>query len=109
MMQIHARITTAHSNAGCIAHALTPDNLNSMKTIAEVDHVITEISGTTLRSVIASVDDYLMNLVIADDACSSFSHVSEGTTGNGNRTFRGTRNGDKDRCNKKIQGGKSSR
>jgi len=108
MMQIHARITTVHSNAGCTARALTPDNLNSMETTAEGDRVITEISGTQLRSVIASVDDYLMNLVIADDACSSFSHITADTTGNGDRTSRGIRNGDKDSCNKKIPGRNSS-
>lgn len=91
MMEIHGRITTIHSNAGCTARALTPDNLNSMNTTARGDRVITEISGTQIRSVIASVDDYLMNLVIADEACSSFSHITADTAGNSNRTSRGKR------------------
>ena len=73
MMKIKGRITTVHGNAGCVASALAPDNLKSMTTTAEGDHVITMIEGTPLRSVIASVDDYLMNLAIAEDACSSFS------------------------------------
>jgi hypothetical protein len=41
-----------------------------METAADGDKVITTITGTQLRSVIASVDDYLMNLAVAEDACS---------------------------------------
>ena len=70
MMQIEGTITTRHERAGCIAASLTPDNLRSMATRAEGDKVITVITGTQTRSVIASVDDYLMNLAIAEDACS---------------------------------------
>jgi len=70
MMQIGGTITTVHENAGCVAAALAPDNLRSMETKAEGDRVITTITGTQLRSVIASVDDYLMNLAVAEDACS---------------------------------------
>ena len=70
MMQIHGNIGTMHRNATCVAAALRPDNLNSMFTTAENDHVITTITGTQIRTVIASVDDYLMNLTIAEDACS---------------------------------------
>ena len=76
MKQITGRITTVHGNAGCVASALAPDNLRSMTTTADGDQVITMIEGTQLRSVIASVDDYLMNLAIAEDACSSFSQES---------------------------------
>jgi hypothetical protein len=70
MMQIEGTITTVHTNAGCVAAALAPDNLRSMDTKAEGDTVVTTITGTQLRSVIASVDDYLMNLAVAEDACS---------------------------------------
>ena len=69
MMQIEGSIITRHEGAGCIAASLKPDNLRSMTTRAEGDRVITTITGTQLRSVIASVDDYLMNLAIAEDAC----------------------------------------
>ncbi|HII99777.1 MAG TPA: hypothetical protein HA272_11125 [Methanoregula sp.] len=68
MMQIEGTITTRHECAGCIAASLKPDNLRSMTTTAEGDRVITKITGTQARSVIASVDDYLMNLAIAEDA-----------------------------------------
>jgi hypothetical protein len=70
MMQIKGTITTVHENARCVAAALAPDNLRSMETKAEEGRVITTIAGTQLRSVIASVDDYLMNLAVAEDACS---------------------------------------
>jgi hypothetical protein len=70
MMQIKGTITTVHENARCVAAALAPDNLRSMDTKAEGDTVVTTITGTQLRSVIASVDDYLMNLAVAEDACS---------------------------------------
>ena len=70
MMQIEGTVTTVHENARCVAAALAPDNLRSMDTKAEGDRVITMITGTQLRSVIASMDDYLMNLAIAEDACS---------------------------------------
>ncbi len=67
MMQVHGLITTVHTDAPCVASSLAPDNLKGMTTIAEGDRVTTMIHGTQIRSVIASVDDYLMNLAIADD------------------------------------------
>lgn len=70
MMQVEGTITTRHERAGCIAASLSPDNLCSMTTAADGDRVVTTIAGTQLRSVIASVDDYLMNLSIAEDTCS---------------------------------------
>ena len=79
MMQIKGRITTVHRNARCVASSLAPDNLTSMTTTAEGDQVTTVITGTQLRSVIASVDDYLMNLAIAEETCSSFSQQSADT------------------------------
>jgi len=70
MKQITGTIATVHEKAGCVARALAPDNLRNMETKAEDGRVVTTIEGTQLRSVIASVDDYLMNLAIAEDACS---------------------------------------
>jgi hypothetical protein len=68
MMQIVGMIATQHRNAGAVAAALIPDNMHTMSTTAEGDRVTTMITGTQIRSVIASVDDYLMNLAIAEDA-----------------------------------------
>jgi len=70
MNRIEGTIRTVHEKAGCVAAALAPDNLKNMETRADSDQVVTTITGTQLRSVIASVDDYLMNLAVADDACS---------------------------------------
>ena len=69
-MKVEGRITTLHRNAACVAAALAPDNLRSMETRADGDRVVTTITGTQLHSVIASMDDYLMNLAVAEDACS---------------------------------------
>ena len=70
MMQIEGTISTIHADADCVAKALSPDNLRSMETKTEDGRVVTTITGTQLRSVIASVDDYLMNLAVAEDTCS---------------------------------------
>ncbi len=69
MMEIQGEIRTRHMNAAYVASALRPDNLQSMQTRDEGNLVVTEIQGTSLRSVIASVDDYLMNLAVAEDLC----------------------------------------
>jgi hypothetical protein len=70
MMQICGRIVTIHRNAACVAAALKPDNLSGLTTTAAGDCVTTTITGSRMRTIIASVDDYLMNLAIAEDACS---------------------------------------
>ena len=69
MMEIEGEIITRHRNASCIAGAIRPDNLLNMITMASGDEVKTVMSGTKLRSLIASVDDYLMNLAIAEELC----------------------------------------
>lgn len=68
-MNISGEIGTMHMNAACVAGAIRPDNLLSLQTRATGNKVKTTISGTRLRSVIASVDDYLMNLAIAEELC----------------------------------------
>jgi len=67
MMKICGLISTEHENATGVAASLAPDNLRNMTTEADDNRVMTVIEGSQIRSVIASVDDYLMNLVIADD------------------------------------------
>lgn len=68
-MQISGRIVSKHANARCISESLSADNLLSMKTKGDGDNVVCEILGQKLRSVIASVDDYLMNLSVAEEIC----------------------------------------
>jgi len=69
MMSIQGTITTVHRDPKRVACSLAPDNLASMKTTAGDGVVITVIAGDNLRSIIASVDDYLMNLAIVEDVC----------------------------------------
>lgn len=74
MIRIDGTIRTAHSHPVCVAGAIRADNLSRMRTTAEEGHVMTEINGTKMRSIIASVDDYLMNLAIAEEVCCYASH-----------------------------------
>jgi hypothetical protein len=69
MISIQGSLTTAHPDPARVAGALAPDNLASMRTRPGAGVVVTEMEGTNLRSIIASVDDYLMNLAIAEDVC----------------------------------------
>lgn len=69
MMVVDGSITTKHRHPACVAQALRPDNLSSMTTAAIEGGVKTTITSTQIRSVIASADDYLMNLAIAEDIC----------------------------------------
>ncbi|HVP97468.1 KEOPS complex subunit Pcc1 [Methanoregula sp.] len=67
MMQVRGLIATTHDDAPGVAASLAPDNLRGMTTTANGNRVTTMIEGSPIRSVIASVDDYLMNLAIADE------------------------------------------
>ncbi len=50
-----------------IAQSLAPDNVSGMKTIVEGDSVTVMFEGDKVGTVLASVDDYLMNAKIASD------------------------------------------
>ncbi len=69
MISVSGTITTTHRDPGRIARSISPDNLASMRTVPGKRVVVTEISGENLRSIIASVDDYLMNIAAAEDVC----------------------------------------
>ncbi|MDD1709636.1 MAG: hypothetical protein LUQ37_01860 [Methanoregulaceae archaeon] len=69
MKEIEGVIITRHHHAGCVAGALRPDNLSAMRTIACGDEIRTTVTGGKIRSLIASIDDYLMNCAIAEDLC----------------------------------------
>jgi len=78
MIGILGRIRTPCTCAACVAGALAPDNLPGMVTAADGDLVTFGIEGTHLRSVTATVDDYLMNLTIAEELCAYVSDKREG-------------------------------
>jgi len=69
MISVRGTITTSHGDPERVARSLSPDNLASMRTFPGPGVVVTEIAGENLRSIIASVDDYLTNLAVAEDAC----------------------------------------
>ncbi len=69
MMQIEGWIVTRHERPSCVARSLAPDHLRSMTSRPEQGCVVTRIEGEQLRSILASVDDYLINLAIADEVC----------------------------------------
>ncbi|MBP2146195.1 hypothetical protein J2129_001649 [Methanofollis sp. W23] len=71
MIEVTGTITTESAQSACVGPSLAPDNLTGMETRAEDGRVVTAVRGTHLRSVIASVDDYLMNLAIAEEICAS--------------------------------------
>ncbi|HMA05728.1 MAG TPA: KEOPS complex subunit Pcc1 [Methanomicrobiales archaeon] len=69
MISVRGTVTTSHRDPARVAGSLSPDNLSSMSMSPGEGIVVMEISGGNLRSIIASVDDYLMNLAIAEDVC----------------------------------------
>jgi hypothetical protein len=69
MIHVRGVLTTEHRDPVCVAASLRPDNLQSMHTHSRGTTVVTTLEGTSLRSVISSVDDYLMNLGVAEEVC----------------------------------------
>lgn len=69
MIEVTGTITTPHAQSACVGPSLAPDNLTGIETTVQGPQVVTTVTGTHLRSVIASVDDYLMNLAIAEEIC----------------------------------------
>ncbi|HJJ36873.1 MAG TPA: KEOPS complex subunit Pcc1 [Methanocorpusculum sp.] len=64
-MKITGVITSKTDAADKIAEALSPDNAGYMQCSAEGNTVKAEVEGTSPRTVLATVDDYLMNLSVA--------------------------------------------
>ncbi len=68
-MKITGEISTHHNNPECVAGALNSDNMPKMKTEIRDNKVVFTIESDKIRSVVATTDDYLMNLQIAEDMC----------------------------------------
>jgi len=72
-MKITGIIRTVHDCPECIAASVAADNLSEMETRATIHEgtgvVETTITGTRIRSIIASMDDYLSNLTVAEELC----------------------------------------
>ena len=70
-MKIKGRLTFKGENAGelvnIIAQSLAPDNVSEMETVVDENSVTVIFSADKIGTVLASVDDYLMNAKIASD------------------------------------------
>ncbi|HJJ46888.1 MAG TPA: KEOPS complex subunit Pcc1 [Methanocorpusculum sp.] len=64
-MIISGKIVSETESAEEISSALSPDNSGFMECKAEGNKLCAEFSGESLKTIIATVDDYLMNLSIA--------------------------------------------
>jgi len=61
----HARITTRHTDPEVVAAALAPDNTDEMTTRVEDDRVVTTVDRDSTGGLQATVDDYVVNLHVA--------------------------------------------
>ncbi|HUV02305.1 MAG TPA: KEOPS complex subunit Pcc1 [Desulfobacteria bacterium] len=66
-MKIKAKITISGENAELAAIPLMHDNTDTMKTAVTKRSAVTCFESEKIGSVIASVDDYLMNAKVAED------------------------------------------
>jgi len=65
-MKISGEIRSKNLRADDIEKSLSPDNGGFIETSFEDGCIVARVSGESLRSVIATVDDYLMNLSVAE-------------------------------------------
>ena len=65
-MKISGEIRSKNLRADDIEKSLSPDNGGFIETSFEDGCIVARINGESLRSVIATVDDYLMNLSVAE-------------------------------------------
>lgn len=66
-MKIKAKIRISGATADLVAIPLMQDNMATMKTVIKEKSVVTYFEAEKLGSLIASVDDYLMNAKVAQD------------------------------------------
>jgi hypothetical protein len=66
-MKIKAKIKISGENADLAAIPLMQDNMDTMRTVVTDKRVVTYLTADKIGSLIASVDDYLMNAKVAQD------------------------------------------
>lgn len=66
-MMIKAKIKISGRNADLVAVPLTPDNTSTMNTVIEEGSAVTYFEAEKIGTLIASVDDYLMNAKVAEE------------------------------------------
>ena len=65
-MKISGEIRSKNLRADDIEKSLSPDNGGFIETSFEDGCIVARVNGESFRSVIATVDDYLMNLSVAE-------------------------------------------
>ncbi|PSQ31769.1 hypothetical protein BRD16_02340 [Halobacteriales archaeon SW_6_65_46] len=60
-------VRTTHEHAAAVAAALEPDNTTEMETMVDGEQVKTTIARETTGGLHSSVDDYVRNLIVADE------------------------------------------
>ena len=66
-MKIRAKIEISGENADLVAYPVMHDNMESMRTVVKNKSVVTYLEADKIGSLIACVDDYLMNAKVARD------------------------------------------
>lgn len=66
-MKIKAKIEISGENANLAAIPLMQDNTDDIRTVVTDKRAVTYFEADKIGSIIASVDDYLMNAKIAQD------------------------------------------
>ncbi|WP_224269557.1 KEOPS complex subunit Pcc1 [Haloprofundus salinisoli] len=61
-----ARVETTHEEAALVAAALAPDDTDEMTTTVSENRIVTVIERETTGGLQATVDDYVVNLTVAE-------------------------------------------
>ena len=61
-----AVVSTTHDDAAVVAAALAPDNTDAMTTSVDGTRVTTTVTRDSTGGLAATVDDYVVNLTVAD-------------------------------------------
>ncbi|MEF8840762.1 MAG: KEOPS complex subunit Pcc1 [Haloarculaceae archaeon] len=67
MARCRATIRTTHADPGTIAAALLPDNTAEMDTHIEGGQVVTTVARDSPGGLRSTVDDYVVNIEVAND------------------------------------------
>lgn len=83
-MRARARVRTTHDDASVVAAAVAADNTDAMATTVDDSAVVTTIGRPTTGGLASSLDDYVVNLSVADRVVATVdSHASTGRATDG--------------------------
>jgi hypothetical protein len=76
-----ATVRTTHDDPETVAAAVAPDNTDEMATDVDGDAVETRIERPSTGGLAATVDDYVVNLIVADRVAESAEAQPDDRTG----------------------------